>query len=130
MSDDDLTVEPTDSMDDEQSEPPFDREARFTAELAEMKERMDEAVRDGENVFAAGMIVAFTPDTSITDEDGDTAEGIVMRVVNPTAHKDYDNIADVLNEVDAFDRNVEELEIDRLEPSGGQVPSGLEDLLG
>jgi hypothetical protein len=103
---------------------PFDEGRDSEAQDMTMEEQMDELLRHirdsrdaADNILAVGAIVAYTPETDVVDETGQPADGLIWRVINPAAHEQYDNIMQLLNDVDVFDEKVEQLKIRQERPS-------------
>lgn len=93
----------------------------------DMESEMDELIRhlrdardDADHIFAVGCIIAYTPETNVVDDKGKPAEGMVWRMVNPNVHRDYENLMEVVEELDVFDSRVQDLQIQE-EDSGPEI---------
>jgi len=107
-------------------------EAEVVAQIREVKEQLTYLEEHPEEFLAFGMVCAYTNETTKVAEcdcgHEHPSDGFTMRLINPRAHEGYYNIGELLVDLDAFDRNVDELKI-RDEDSGPEVV-GIGALLG
>lgn len=96
-------------------------------EVAELREMLKQVEDNPEEVLSVGVVVAFTGETTQTNPDGQVAEGMAMRLLNPTAHEGYRDVGSLLRDAQMFDEKLEQMKLATEEP---QPQPDLSDLLG
>lgn len=103
--------------------------------LADLREDIQHLEDNPDDLLAIGVVVAYTNDTTkVCSHDGHDhiSDGMVLRMINPTAHTGYRELGSLLMDVKSFDEHCDDIKIETAddEPEHPAMAVGLDDLLG
>lgn len=103
-------------------------------QIAEVRERLKRIEEDPEDLLAVGVVIAYTDETTeMCGHEGHdhVTDGMVVRLLNPTAHEGYDDIGSLMQDIHTFDEQCEEIKLEGGDRQGPEVMGvSLDDLLG
>lgn len=119
------------------NEPDIEDETISTEEmkdsLAELREDIQHLEDNPSDLLAIGVVVAYTDETTkvCSCEGHDhVSDGMVLRMVNPTAHTGYRELGSLLEDVHTFDEQCDDIKLSSPDVEAQAMPVGLGDLLG
>ena len=121
MNDSGFGVDPTDDV--ESDGEIFERDVTeddLVEQIREARETLEHLEDNPDEVLAVGVVVAYTDETTQTcthDDHEHVADGMVMRLINPTAHEGYRDVASLLQDAEQFDAQLEDIKL-----AGGDGP--------
>ncbi len=101
--------------------------------LADLREDIQHLEDNPDDLLAIGVVVAYTNETTKVcshDDHDHISDGMVLRMINPTAHTGYRELGSLLEDVDSFDDHCDELKLSTPDEEAEAIPVGLGDLLG